>query len=362
MARAMAGWAEIVLLLACMAGFARAQDEPLSVAVFDFDIQGGSLSADTGEKIGDLLTVFLSDKENLQLVDRAQLKKALDDLDLSETGDLDPGDAMRLGSVVGAKVFIKGRATVVGGRLYLAGKILSVETQRMNGQVARGEAKAELDAVVQQLADKLAGYLKSNRAEMVAQVATSDDRVRALRQALAKKNLPAISAVFPARVVGAAETSAAAQAEFTSLMRKVGVPTLDASRLGLDDWAPDFLDNPRTRLPDKASKADVVFVGDGLSEITGRTRDSISVRARLQVKAIDVDTNKLLLENRQTVTVTMQGASAQKLGTIAMRKAAGQAAAEMLPDVVNQWNKQHAKPAADKPPKKADTSKGGKAK
>jgi hypothetical protein len=357
MARAMAGVAA-VLILACLAAFARAQDEPLGTAVFDFETKGETLPADAGAKIADLLTLFLSNKEdlNLKLVDRDKLTSAVEDLGLSNTGDLDPDDATRLGSQIGAQLLITGIAMPVNDRLYLTAKLTGVETNNVAPQLVKGASKAEMDAVVQQLADKIAAYLKDNRANFIPRTVAPANQVKALRIALAKKNLPTVSVVISQRVVGAEETIAAAEKEFASVLKAAGVPTVSSSRLGLDNWARDYLENPKARLPDSASRIDVVFVGDGLSEITGRTQEAITVRARLKMTAVDVATNKALLAASQTVTYTSPDKSEQAAGKIALQKAADQVALDMTPGVVDQWNKLH--PLKKEPaPKKAPAKK-----
>ena len=344
MHRAKIGLVIGALLLACMAGIARAQDEPLTLAVFDFEAKeakGGNVNADTGQKIADLLTVFLSAKENLQLVERAQLKKILEELALNRTGVVDPAQAVKVGSLVGAKILVTGRVSVINDKLYLTGKAMSVETSLVTAQMAKGALNADLDTIVQELAD----YLAKNRSKMVVKVATPADQVEALRKALEDKNLPTVSVTIPEHLVGAQAVDPAAQTEFIYLMRKVGIAVIDSSKLGLADWADEFFKDSGTRLPDKASQVDIVFVGEGFAEFAGRTQDLITENARLEVKAVDVKTNKILGISRQTTKHV--DLSEQIAGKTALQKAAGEAAVEMLPEVVDEWNKLHAKDKKD---------------
>lgn len=348
MHRAKIGLVIGALLLACMAGIARAQDEPLTLAVFDFEAKeakGGNVNADTGQKIADLLTVFLSAKENLQLVERAQLKKILEELALNRTGVVDPAQAVKVGSLVGAKILVTGRVSVINDKLYLTGKAMSVETSLVTAQMAKGALNADLDTIVQELADKLADYLAKNRGKMVVKIATPADQVTALQEALKDKNLPTVSVTIPEHLVGAQAVDPAAQTEFMYLMRKVGIAVIDSSKLGLADWADEFFKDSGTRLPDKASQVDIVFVGEGFAEFAGRTQDLITENARLEVKAVDVKTNKILGISRQTTKHV--DLSEQIAGKTALQKAAGEAAVEMLPEVVDEWNKLHAKDKKD---------------
>jgi len=326
-----------------------AQDEiqkGLTVAVFDFETKDKAVG-DLGEKIGDLLTVFLSGKEGLQLVERNQIRKMIEEMELGASGIVAPEQATRIGGMLGAQVLITGRAFVVNEKLYITGRAISVETSRLNAQLAKGELDADLDVVVQELADKIAGWLTENADKMVAEIATPEDQVAVLKEALAGKELPVVAAVVTERHVGQATIDPAAETEVVYLMRKVGIPVISDKRLKLADWAKEFFEDANVKLPSAAQKADVVVVGEGFSEFAGRTGNLISVKARVELRVVDTKTGKILGVNRKTVTQV--DLAEQIAGKTALQKAAGQAVVEMLPEAVKGWNelrKQEAKQAA----------------
>ncbi len=335
MSRAMAGVTAIALLLACVAGIARAQDEPVSVAVFDFETKGGDLTADTGRKIGDLLSVFLGSNKNITVAGRDKLNAALVKLGIPGAHEVAPAYATRIGCLVGANVLVMGRAIMVNNKLYLTGMVMSAETGVKDAQLVKGDPQAELYTVVHDLADKLAAYINENHGAVLARVVTPAPEMKALQETLAKGTAPTptVTVIIPELAVDTPANDHAAQTEFAGVARKAGVPALDASKLGLADWVKDYLSQPKTPLPDKASQADIVFVGEGHSEFDNRVKDKVTVRARLRVKAVDVKTGDVLGVSDQTVTAT--DASEQKAGRTALRRAASQAAVEMLPRVVD---------------------------
>ena len=327
----------------------RAQEEKddklLTVAVLNFETKGKNV-ADLGEKIADLLTVFLSQEEQMQLVERAKIKKILEELKLSATGIVDPNNAVRIGGLLGAQVLITGRAFVVNEKLYLTAKAISVETSRVNAQLSKGELDADLDVIVQDVSGKLAKWLGENADKMVAKIQTPKDQVSALRKAIGKQALPTVAAAVFERHVGQATIDPAAETELIYLARKVGVPVVSGKKLRISDWAREYIKDAGLPIPDAAKKADVLIVGEGFSEFAGRVGDLISVKARVEIKAVDTKTGKVLAINRKTVTHV--DLAEQIAGKTALRKAAGQAAVELLPEVVGEWSKlRQAKPAEE---------------
>ena len=331
----------IVLALACASsGVSAAQEEgvELTVAVFNFETKGQNV-ADLGEKVGDLLTAFLSAEEGLQLVDRTQIKKILQEMELGASGIVAEDQAARIGGMLGAQVLITGRAFTVNEKLFLTAKAISVETSRVNAQVVKGDLDGELDVIVQELSTKTAQWLRDNSQKMIASIQTPLDVVAALRKALAKKELPTLAVTVIERHAGTAVADPAAETEVIYLLRKAGVPVLDAKQARLSDWAREYLKDAQIQPPSSADKCDVIIVGEGLSEFAGRQENLISVKARVEMRAIDRRTSRVLAISRKTATqVDLAELVAAKT---ALQKAAGEAAAEMMPQAVEEWNKLH---------------------
>ena len=333
-----------LMLAACVwpAGVAAQEPKgPLTAAVLNFETKGKGV-ADLGEKIADLLTVFLSSAEDLQLVERGQIKKILEEMALGASGIVDPGQATRIGGVLGAQVLITGRAFVVNEKLYITGKAISVETSRVNAQLAKGGLDADLDVPVQELATKIAKWLGENGDKMVAKIQAPADQVAALKKALGKKALPKVAVAIVETHVGQPAVDPAAETEVTYLLRKVGIPVASGKKARLSDWAKQYLKDADIKLPSTARKVDVVIVGEGFSEFAGRRGNLISVKARVELKAVDTKRAVILAVNRKTVTQV--DLAEQIAGKTAIQKAAGQAAVEMMPEAVKQWRKLHQEP------------------
>ncbi len=342
----------VALALCVRAVPAGAQEEDpaasLTVAVLDFETKDRAV-VDLGDKIADLLTVFLSMEEGLELVERAKLAEILKESELSVSGLVSPGDATRIGGLVGAQVLIMGRAFVVNEKLYITGKAISVETSRLDAKLAKGSLDEDLDVIVQELAETMATWLRENADKMVAKIETPADQVTALRKALAGAKLPVVSAYVQETHVGRATIDPAAETELSYLMRKVGVPVISSKELRIADWAMEHIQDAGAPLPSSALKADVLIVGQGFSEFAGRKGNLISVKARVELKAVRTRTGEVLAISRATTTVV--DTAEQIAGKTALQKAAGQAALELLPEAIAEWNKLPRKDAEGAAPK-----------
>jgi TolB-like protein len=102
-----------------------------TVAVADFE--GGSVSPDKGTEFWRraLATFMIADlacSNNLRLVDREHLAAILREQRLSASDLSDPATRMRVGKILGARYFIFGTYTIVGGGAALTARMDSVET------------------------------------------------------------------------------------------------------------------------------------------------------------------------------------------------------------------------------------------
>ncbi len=77
--------------------------------------------------------------------------------------------------------------------------------------------------------------------------------------------------------------------------------------------------------------ADVLVTGEGFSEVAGRIGNFVSVRARVEIKAVDRKTGKVLAVDRQT-TIAVD-LSEQVAGKAALQQAAAALSERILPKV-----------------------------
>ena len=337
----------VALALTVGAFSAKAQEAPaegkIVLAVLNFDTSTKEL-AEYGETVPDLLTVFLTADPSLQLVERAQIKKILEELALGASGVVDEATKARIGKLTGAKFIVTGRVMVVGKKLYITAKTMSTETSKVGVKMAKGPNDADLDEIVQKLAEEMMNYLAENAAAMQPKVMTEEELAAALRKKLEGKTLPKFAVVIPERHVNRPIPDPAAETEFNYLLRACKAEVINTKDDAMSDWARAYLKSTGKPMPKGFDEADIAIVGEGFSEYAGTNEKLISVKARLEVKAVDIESGKILATGRTTsVAVDLAENIAAKS---ALQKAAAEIAMKLIPEAVDEWAKlQAARPA-----------------
>ncbi len=272
---------------------------PYVVAVLNFET-GTKETTSYGEAIPDLLTAFLTADSNLQLVERAQIKKILEEMALGQTGIVDEATKAKIGKMTGAKFLITGRAMIVGQQLFITAKVMSTETSQVGALIAKGPTDGKLDEIVQDLAAKISAYMADKAAAMMPKVMTEKDMIAALQKRLEGKTLPKFAVLICETHVGRMTIDPAAETEVGYLLESVGATLISTKNAGLSDWAKDFLKETGKEIPNGLSEADIIIVGEGFSEFAGTTEKLISVKARVEMKAVDVKSGKILAVGRAT--------------------------------------------------------------
>ena len=93
----------------------------LPVALLGFEERGAG-AKELGGKVGDLLFAKLAAKPEFFLVDRADLKKVLDEQSLSLSGAVKSDEAVKVGHLTGAKLLVTGSVVQVDKKVYLGGQ------------------------------------------------------------------------------------------------------------------------------------------------------------------------------------------------------------------------------------------------
>jgi serine/threonine protein kinase len=245
-------------------------------ALFAFEERG---SGGLGSKVTDLLFANLAAKPELFLVDRADLKKTLAELELNLSGAVKTSEAARLGQLTGAKLLITGTVFQVDKQLYLTARIIGTETSRVLGTSVQGKSGDELGPLVVKLADQVAETIAKQADKLVAQVPRHADRIDALKKRLKGKR-PIVMVQIRERHIGAPRIDPAAQTEVTRFCKDTGFSVIDPEEGG-------------------KGRADVILTGEALSETAARHGNLVSVKARVELKAVDRKTGKILAIDRQ---------------------------------------------------------------
>jgi hypothetical protein len=257
---------------------ARAADEALTVAVFDFASPDDAVQ-DLGPKVATLLNADLSAEPDLILVERAELDKALGEQELGLSGTVTPDSAAKVGQLTGAKVLVTGRVFKVEDNLVLVAKIIGTETSRVYGEVVNGKPNAAITDLAAELAKKIASDVTQKSDTLIAKVESPEDLVARIKKELDRKVLPSVSVKISEQHFGQFVIDPAAQTELSLILQQCGFKVVDEL---------------------STNKADIEITGEALSEFGLRKGNLQSCRARIEIKARDVASGNIISEDRQT--------------------------------------------------------------
>jgi curli biogenesis system outer membrane secretion channel CsgG len=284
---------------------------PLAVLTFQ---ERGDGAKDYGTKVADLLFAKLAAKEGVVMVERTDLKKVLDELELGLSGAAKPGEEARVGQLTGAKLLLTGSVIQVDRKLTLVARLIGAETGRIAAASVEGKTSDELGPMVDKLADAVADKLKEAD-KLVARPAPAVDRLAALKQKMKKGARPAVWVSVSERHVGRPAVDPAAQTELIAFLKGTGFEVIDAEEGG-------------------QGKADLLIKGEAFSETAGRVGDIVTAKARVEIKVVDRKTDKVVAVDRQVAVAA--DLAEQSAGKAALQEAASAIAERLLPKLVKE--------------------------
>jgi TolB-like protein len=150
-----------LLILLCSAASTSAQDvEKSVVAVLRFDNNTGDDKYDhLGRALSSMTISDLSVLDDITMVERDRLEELIAELDLQQSGYVDPESAQEIGMIIGAQYVVAGAFITAEPEMRLDTRIARVETSEIVTTAdVRGQSESLFD-LQQRLADELiAGF------------------------------------------------------------------------------------------------------------------------------------------------------------------------------------------------------------
>lgn len=283
------------------------------VAIFPF-AERGQEAAELGSRVTDLLFANLVVDPDLFLVEREEIEKLFAEQELNRSGLINPREATQIGYLTGAKILVTGSVLVVNDNLYLVAKMIGTETSRVLGASAKGPVDGDLDALVAELANRVSSTVAERAKDLVAETVDRKDRLDALTKSIGKGKRPSVWIDIPERHVGQTTYDPAAATELIFCCRELGFEVIDRSEGNRND-------------------ADVILTGEGFSQFASRHGNLVSVKARLEVKALDRESGRVLAIDRHTAVAV--DLAEHIAGKAALQDAAVSIAERLLPQLVS---------------------------
>ncbi|MDR1959424.1 MAG: CsgG/HfaB family protein [Planctomycetaceae bacterium] len=250
------------------------------VAVLQFQDRSREVTGQ-GKIVADILFANLVTNSSLLLVDREDFDTVVREQEINISGVVSPDQAIKIGNLIGAKILITGSVIQTESATYLVAKLIGTETTRVLGASIKGSVNDTIDTLAEQLAVDVARTILADGTKLVAKPLTQKNRIAALKKKVKDKTFPAIVVDIPETYLSQHTADPAAETEFALYAKELGIAVFDK------------------KAADR-NKADILFVGEGFSERALPVGNLISVKARVELKAVDRITGEVIAIDRQT--------------------------------------------------------------
>ena len=273
-----------------------------TVAVLPFESRDRqAASTDMGKSVAELLNIALMESGNADMVERAELDAALNELQLSAVGLTSKESQVKLGRFIGAKILITGSLFKSGSKNFVIVKIIGTETSRVLGASASGTE--DFTSLVPMLAPKVSAILEKQSAKLLPKEQNKEDVLSRLKKVVQGKQRKVFVKVKEDIAVSVPDP--AAETELKKLL-----------------LALDF------QVVNTRNEADYAVIGEAIAANAGNYHKFTSAAARLELSVYNKD-KKLLATG--AARETLAGASYPIAAKEAIAQTALKLAGEFFP-------------------------------
>jgi hypothetical protein len=279
--------------------------EVYTTAILPFTESGAGV-AGFGEQAANIIFAKMSENPSLWLVERTDLDKILKEAELNISGAVNPGQAIQIGQLTGAKLIVTGSVFKVKDKTFIVAKIISTETSRVLGKSVDGTDA--FDALVAKLAKDVNQTISKDAKKLMPVIREREDIIYALKKLIGNEKKPKLYVKIEERHVGSVTVDPAAETEMQVICKELG---FDVTTVEND--------------------ADILIKGEGFSEFAGRRGNLVSIKSRLEVKVLDKAGNLVAVDKQTTAEVDL---AEQIAGKKALQEASAKIAERILPKIV----------------------------
>lgn len=311
-----------------------------TVAVLQFAPQDDSMK-NAAQAIGSLVQVYLTAAPDIIPVERADIDKALEEVELNLSGNVNPDQAGKIGQITGAQILVAGRVFAVENQMFAVAKVISTETSRVFGSVVSDTLRGDQKKMAADLSAKVIEILNERRDVLLPKPVVADNWLRDMRDLLSGRELPSVSIRIGERSLSSDLPNPTASTVLQQLLLNLGATVIDPLS--------------------STGRAEIELTGEAVSEFGMRKGNLVSSKARIELRAIETKSGKILAAASEPAVGVDLGA--EYAGKKAIDTAAIAAAKKILPVLINCCSvKKSAQSEAAEPKKdlekKAGTEKG----
>jgi hypothetical protein len=296
-------------------------------------------SSDAGV-ISQIMQAELSQSAQLMLVERAQIDKALSEMKLDAQGMLNPATAQKLGSMIGARYFCNSSVSTTGNKSLAIVKVIDVETTLAKlayAQITNKDDAVESGKALAKQVEALVAQFEKEKASR-----TETPIVNKAKPIPADWKRPSVMVIIPEMHVRQRELiDPAGETEIVKRLIAAGFKVVDSEYVTLmkrGQEAAQKFSSLKTSTEYAASKnIDILLYGEAISERGASVGDFVGCRGRIELKAIRVKGDEILVSD------SSEGGATDLAETIAGKKAIKQAANTLadtfLYHIAEKWNK-----------------------
>ena len=275
---------------------------PITVAILPFNERGSGVKT-VGLQIADLIFADLVMNNKIWIVERTEMKKILDEAELNLSGMVNPAQANKIGQLSGAKIIVTGSVFKIKKKIIIVAKIISTETGKLLG--AKVQGTWAIDKLVAGLSRKISDNINRKSKSLLPKVKTRTDIVTSLKRKMHGKKRPKLYISISEKHIDKPTPDPAAEVEMQLIAQLLGF-----------------------KLTENQSDADLILTGEGFSEFSTRRRKLISVKARLEIKAVNHNGDVVAVDRQTSVEVDLAERIA---GKKALQSASAKIAERLLP-------------------------------
>ncbi|EDM26662.1 hypothetical protein LNTAR_18485 [Lentisphaera araneosa HTCC2155] len=319
---------QLIMLFLLMPSLLFAYADKKVVSIINVDVSK-KISASAAGEIEELLNAFLSTNDQLLVVERKKIEDLLKEQASSEAGFMDEENRVKVQKLYGVKYFVTAKLFSVGTKMYLTTNVIDVETSEKSTLIAKGSTRGNYSDLADVAGMKLVNKINEMSKKVV--VDKSADPRDVLKAKFKGQELPKVAVFIEEQHVAQAIIDPAAQTELMDIMKQAGFVVKEYKSSIKSDLFEDGIKEVKADLKD----IDIIILGEGVSQFALRRGELVSCKARLEMKALQKDNEKVLaIKSISTSGVDVSEAIA---GKEALQNAANKLAVDFLSEMMETW-------------------------